>query len=440
MGDSSGKKRKRDGEASRKIKKKVVLDAPPAKATVSSVLRMKLSPPVIATTPGIELPDRLLFRSYQPHEDKRSKAKRSRQDDTQELLLHSSTHDRLEYTARETEPRGAKPTLNHFVGIYDPNTGLVDIMEAKKMVVRGQVRARQEAAAPAETSQVKQSALDRRTDLGQTFGTKKAKKAILEKALNAVSSGNKSGDKAPGELDDATRAILKSVGSITSQMATREELDTAVAQAKPVPKANLAATDPADVYDAETMIGADVLNLVPVREWQEKARRKENIQTASRYVASRITSVAASDETITRLRVLRYMEFMLLFYLSTRSSREGRRLPPREQLREKLQPAPEAVIENLRRRFSDAGTMRKFHVDLLKAYCCACALIVDNLDVDTKDLRDDLRMDDRAMKSYFHEVGVRVKPVSRDGQTATMARLTLPLDFPKQRQMAPRRK
>lgn len=41
------KKRKRDGEASGKPKKKVVLDAPPSTATVSSVLRPKLGPPVI---------------------------------------------------------------------------------------------------------------------------------------------------------------------------------------------------------------------------------------------------------------------------------------------------------------------------------------------------------------------------------------------------------
>ncbi len=50
MGDGSSKKRKRDGDAAGKPKKKVVLDAPPATAKVSSVLRPKSCPPVIGTT------------------------------------------------------------------------------------------------------------------------------------------------------------------------------------------------------------------------------------------------------------------------------------------------------------------------------------------------------------------------------------------------------
>lgn len=39
--------------------------------------------------------------------------------------------------------------VNHFVGIYDPKTGKMQVIEAKKMVVRGSVRAKQlsEAAA-----------------------------------------------------------------------------------------------------------------------------------------------------------------------------------------------------------------------------------------------------------------------------------------------------
>lgn len=49
MAEAGGKKRKRAGEASGKPKKKVVLDAPPSTATVSSVLRPKLCPPVIGT-------------------------------------------------------------------------------------------------------------------------------------------------------------------------------------------------------------------------------------------------------------------------------------------------------------------------------------------------------------------------------------------------------
>ena len=286
--------------------------------------------------------------------------------------------------------------------------------------------------------------MERKTDLGQTFGTKKAKKALRENVLNAIAPEKKAGDDSPSKIDSAARAMLDSVGAVTSQMATREELQAAVDEAKPVPRAKLDAKDIADVYDPNVIIGADILNLVPIREWQEKARNKEGIQTPSRFIAHRVNALATNDDATSRLRVLRYLGLVLLFYLSTtRGKQKGtRQLPAREKLREVLSPAPEAVIENIRRKFSDGGTMRKFHMDLLFTHCCVFACIVDGFEVDTQNLRDDLRLDQKSINNYFHEIGGRVKQVGSkaEGQAVWIARLALPLDFPKQRLAAPRRK
>lgn len=287
--------------------------------------------------------------------------------------------------------------------------------------------------------------MDLKTDLGQTFGTKKAKKAIQETVLNAIAPRGKVGDTAPPtKIDAAARAMLSSVGEITSTMATREELQAVVDDAKPVPIPNLEATEIQDVYDPKKIIGADILNLVPIREWQEKVRHKENIPVPSRFVAARLNSVASNDEAVTRLRVLRYLAFVLIFYLNTKPGkvRGTRQLPSREKLREVLAPAPEAVIENIRRKFSEGGQMRKFHMDLLMTHCCVFACIVDNFEVDTQNLRDDLKIDQKVMNQYFHEIGGRVKPVVDKERKTTIhvARLALPLDFPKQRHIAPRRR
>lgn len=289
-----------------------------------------------------------------------------------------------------------------------------------------------------------QTNMERKTDLGQTFGTKKAKKAIRENVLNAIAPEKKPGDGSPTKIDNAARAMLDSVGALTSQMATREQLQAVVDEAKPVPKANLEATEIQDVYDPDVIIGSDILNLVPIREWQEKARHKEGIQIPSRFIAARVNAIATNDDALTRLRVLRYMGFVLLFYLGTKPGKQKgtRQLPSREKLRELLSPAPEAVVENIRRKFSDAGTMRKFHIDLLMTHCCVFACIVDNFEVDTENLRDDLRIDQGSINKFFHEIGGRVKPVGSkaEGRQANIARLALPLDFPKQRHIAPRRK
>ncbi|ODA81201.1 hypothetical protein RJ55_04165 [Drechmeria coniospora] len=438
------KKRKHEGEPSGKPRKKVVVEGPAPTAKISVVVHPQSCPPVIATAPGLEIPTDLVFHSYQSKVESRSKSKKNKHAGGKELLLHSTGHRSLDFTAREVDPRGSKPALNHFLGIYDPKTGKLELIEAKKMVIRGQVRAKQSKSSSNEEGESKHTHAERKTELGQTFGTKKAKKAIRENVLNAIAPQKAAGDDSPTKMDNAARAMLESVGSITSKMATREELQSVVDEAKPVPRADLEATEIQDVYDPDAIIGADILNLVPVREWQEKVQHKEGIQTPSRFIAARVNSIAGNDDAMTRLRILRYFGFVLSLYLCTKPGKQRgtRQLPPREKLRELLAPAPEAVIENIRRKFSDAGTMRKFHIDLLMTHCCVFACIIDNFEVDTQNLRDDLRIDQKTMNQYFHEIGARVKQVkvAAEGRTANIARLILPLDFPKQRTIVPRRK
>ena len=337
----------------------------------------------------------------------------------------------------------------------------MDVVQARKMVARGAVRAKQQAEVEAGAKKLqvglipqespgrpethkKQTNFERKADLGQIFGTRKAKKAIQETTMNAISPQKKAGtEDSPTKIDAASRAMLSSVGEITSTMATREKLQAEVDEAKPVPKANLAATEVYQVYDPKVIIGGDVLNLVPVREWQEKAQHGETIQTVSRYVAARVNQVANNPDGTTRLRVLRYYYFVLLFYLNTKASfqeKGSRVILPRDKLREAMDPAPEAVIENIRRKFSDGGIMRKFHTDMIKAHCCAFACIIDNYEVDTQALKDDLRMDQAEVNQFFHEIGGKVKPSKANGKTRHIGRLTLPLEFPKQRHLAPKRR
>ncbi|WXC65730.1 hypothetical protein SNK03_011520 [Fusarium graminearum] len=435
-------KRKRSGDTTSKPKKKVAIDASPS-TTVSSVLRPKHCPPVIATAVGFDVPKNIPFHSYAPKDAAKSKAKQAKSAGEKDFLLHSNAHRTMDYTVKADGARGVKPALNHFLGIYDPKTGKLEVVEAKKMTMRAAVRAKQSAAAAAGERDASQTMMQLKTDLGQTFGTKKAKKAIQENVLNAIAPQKKTGE-APTKIDAASRAMLSSVGEVTSTMASREELQAVVDEARPVPIPNLEATEIQDVYDPKRIIGADILKLVPVREWQEKVQHKESIQVPSRFVAARVTRVAGNEDATDRLRVLRYFFFVLLFYLHSKpgKARGTRSIPPRDKLREFLAPAPEAVVESIRRKFSERGEMRKFHIDLLITHCCVFASIIDNFEVDTQNLRDDLKIDQKTMNSYFHEIGGRVKPVTNKETktTVSLARLALPLNFPKQRHIAPKRR
>ena len=63
--------------------------------------------------------------------------------------MHSNAHRTMDYTVKADGVRGVKPALNHFLGIYDPKTGKLEVVEAKKMTMRASVRAKQSAAAAA---------------------------------------------------------------------------------------------------------------------------------------------------------------------------------------------------------------------------------------------------------------------------------------------------
>lgn len=282
-----------------------------------------------------------------------------------------------------------------------------------------------------------------RNDLGQTFGTKKARKAIASLTENAISARQTSpGGSQRTKMDSVTTAMLESIAEATGNMATREELSAAVDEAKPRPKANLAAESVNEVYTVESLIGPEITKLIPVKEWRDAVKAGKEVITKSKYVAHRLQK-AASD--IEKLRALRYLLCLLEFFTSARSKGRGIRiLPSRDALRAAIPGVPEAVVEHIRRKFSVNGQMLKYQTDLLITHACAIALVVDNFEVDMYDLREDLHLEVKEISQYFQEIGAKVMPANEverkrlgldkaAGQQRKFARLRLPLEFPKLR-------
>lgn len=174
-------KRKRD-EAGAKPTKKVAINAPAGAAKVSSLLQPKSSPPVIgknrqerstgsqgiilltfglirrlATSPGITIPSGTTFQSYASQDQPMVRGRPSKKATSQrELLLHSTEHPNLDYTAKEEAGRGSEQLVNHYVAVVDPKTGSMQVIEAKKMVVRAAVRGKQAAEEEVAQKKLKQ--------------------------------------------------------------------------------------------------------------------------------------------------------------------------------------------------------------------------------------------------------------------------------------------
>jgi len=233
--------------------------------------------------------------------------------------------------------------------------------------------------------------------------------------------------------------MLANMAEATAGMATQEELARIAEASKPRPTNNPHATEPKEAYPIETLVGLDTMKLIPVRQWQESIKAKREIVTNSRFVAHRIQNFVSNAE---KLKLLRFMLLLLDFYNASRSGRGGRTMPKREDLKKILGDMPEAVLEGVKRRFSEGGTMPKFKVDSLIMHLCALACVVDNFEVNTWDLKEDLKLETKEIAQYFHEIGAKITGLSdverkrlglekAAAAQRKVAKLKIPLDFPK---------
>ncbi|KAJ0108608.1 hypothetical protein J7T55_015042 [Diaporthe amygdali] len=457
MADSGKKRKHRDdaGAESKQKKKKVTSVSPSSKnksIKVTSVVQSKASPPIVATATGISVSKDTKYNTYSRAPTKRSKH------GANDLLLHSSSHRTVDYTAREDKPSAGtgagQPLLKHYIGLFDPASGQLQLVESKKMTIRGSVRAQQapqEDMQSRKLSQVRptpsntastaadlsQTTMNLKADLGQTFGTKKAKKALAAITENAISPRKPQAGDAPQALDASDKAIMATIKDVTMSVATKEDLQNAMDAAKPVPRGNYEAEEIQDVYRPEQLIGKDILELIQVSDWAEAVKNNENVELRSRFVAHRINRIGSGEIAVLRLRVLRYLYWLVLLYLTSRKGRERgtKEVLKKDKLAEELSPAPPPVVESIRRRFSDNGIMRKQHVDLLATHCCAFACILDNFETNTWDLKEDLGLEQKQMNQYFMEIGATIKKAKAEGRMDCIARLKIPLVFPKIRQM-----
>ena len=81
------------------------------------------------------------FQAYTTPQPTTSKRSKKSNQHTPTLLLHSSSHSKLDYTAKEDGPGGRESYLKHYIGVFDPKTSQLTVVEAKKMAVKGVVRA-----------------------------------------------------------------------------------------------------------------------------------------------------------------------------------------------------------------------------------------------------------------------------------------------------------
>lgn len=312
-----------------------------------------------------------------------------------------------------------------------------------------------------------------REALTQTFGTKQAIRSARSQAENALLSDAK------GKPGAAESALLSSMPSDAAKASDR---DKEVQAAKPIPKANLSATTPAEAYSIQSLVpnGSVTLRTLNVKDWEDAISSGNAVTSTSRFVARRVEGVVKSGNK-QNLRLLRFVQILIEFARCLKPARAGpdnkagpgsKKLPAREDLRRILSASPKMAtddgtdeqssanylsdhfIDSLRRCFVPQGSLLS-RTDIILLHTTICALTLHipptangfpsfhELATDPADLRDDLRLDSPVVQQYFRELGCIVdKPresefaawgvkTKSEAAAKRIARLRLPLKFPK---------
>lgn len=277
-----------------------------------------------------------------------------------ELLLHSSAHPKLDYVAREEASNRSEGHLKHYIGVYDPESGTLQLVQARKLVIRSTLRSANNDDKGSDSEKDAPNTLSARSNLGLAFGTKKSQKAIRALTANAIkasptkSRSHTSGT--DGALDPLASAVVSSMADFASSMPTREQMQADIDENKPIPKPNLAAETAAEVYPVEQLVGGtNVLRNMNVQELMDKVNAGENVETKSLFVSNRLRAVVRSND-VKRVRTLRYLLLLLEWNRTLNVGFKGaKRVPKDEIMGPLMEQYGSEIVRGVGRRFAQNG-------------------------------------------------------------------------------------
>lgn len=161
-------------------------------------------------------------------------------------------------------------------------------------------------------------------------------------------------------LDPAASLILETMGASATSILTREDMQNEVDQAKPIPKPNLNAETPADVYPIEQLVGLLALGKLRVQDWIDKVGAGEMITTKSRFVTRRVDQVV-NKGNVQLLKALKYLLLLLEWYVCLKATHKGgMKVPKKEEVATAIAWASDDQLEELSNRFGEGSYVQIF--------------------------------------------------------------------------------
>jgi DNA-directed RNA polymerase I subunit RPA49 len=381
-----------------------------------------------------------------------------------ELLLHSSNHSMIDYTATEdADPAGKY--LKHYIAVYNPGSGQLQVTEAKKMTVRSSVRQPVPAQEEDDSAIIKPTTnYSSRAALTHAFGTKKSKKAVQSVAENRLLSQGAETPNSP-----ISNAILSSMPARELTERLVDSPTTAIQASKPLPVPDLTTNDITQFYPPSSLVfpapASETLSKMPLDEWRDSIENKKPITSSSRFVTVNSTHVIkaikanpGNSDVIRTAQLLRYVLILIELARNVSKIRSEKRLPPPDKWTMWFSGSiPQPLLKKIMESFCPNGMgPSKFKMTLLRTTILALTLHIPPpsgrvgsgiLANQPYDIQVDLNLQADEVRHLYRELGckwestseaelerwgyVKLKKTKEMGQAPRFAKLKFPVEFPK---------
>ncbi|ORZ13612.1 RNA polymerase I associated factor, A49-like protein [Absidia repens] len=378
--------------------------------------------PVLATFPGTLPSSETTFTPYKRnYETSASKAnERVVVGETEKVLFTGANFG-------ENGPRDLH--CKYYLGVYSKKDQQVTVTPTRVLSMRRNVK----ALANMDTEVINNKSFKlQRANLGMSFGTAKAKQQLRDEERNMV--------KAEDILDELSD-VQREVGVNTANLPTQTYLRDQVKGSLPLPKYNIDAEAPEDVYDLDSIVTPDELNSIDVKEIlkEDSLEGVQNLLPFSRshFINTKIMQIINSTgkKDRHRLRLLIYLSYLMAYY-----SRVKRfELSDRERLQNALKNPPSIIIQGLTDRYTENSHRTPLMGDKILFFSFVIILILSDFKVFPDALAKDLSLKSSKAQTLLRNLGCRLdranaEEVNNAGldpkSNSKKAVLVVPLKFP----------
>ncbi|KAI0369256.1 RNA polymerase I associated factor A49-like protein [Pilatotrama ljubarskyi] len=418
----ASKKRKRDAE-----------DAGKATLTLSTQPASQVGP-VLASFPSLEPPKSTPFKCYV-----QKGADKSAPFETQPTIIAGEAETVEFFTA---DGPLSSTGCSYMIGVHDKRTNTTTLRPVPLHVLTRQVKALKNLK-PIEVSTEERMA--QRNNLGEAFGTKKAKAAIRARERNRVDIDAMKN--VAGHLQDT---IMQN----TETLPTAEEAKATADSSRLIPPYNADAQTPGDVYALHDMIPEAEFNALPISAFKSAKSDRDRIAllpfNRSDWLKLQLKLVYSAPKlNKTELKLVYYISTMMAFFKNSRN------VGDKDALQQKLSGVPPIVLDGLISRFTETERstnkpkMTPQTETMLLTYMFALCLRVEDYAADVETIAHDLSMAPTKVMNLFKSLGCTIKKLGPnelkerglpDSAAETKrAVLKIPLEFPKNRVKRARR-